>query len=250
MATSQGANAAQRIDTLARHCSMVNIHFVEGKKNMKIAIAADYLLLFLIVMLSGCSYHGKLEPNSGSTAATMATQPYTLAIDASMLASSQVKAEPQWFELTVDSGDALAESLKQQLSRSFKSVTVLSKNEADSLYDYLVTVDSNTTSRCTMNSCGITTRISMQMVDAKQKDRVLLAEDFLDVYTWQMPGGSVLINLFSGLSLLILAPVLQPISAHFCGKEMMQRVSESNDRMSFQIAKKIVSSDIFGKKAP
>jgi len=85
------------------------------------------------------------------------------------------------------------------------------------------------------------------MVDAKQKDNVMLADDFLDIYSWQMPGGSILINLFSGLSLLILAPVLQPISAHFCGKEMMQRVSESNDRLSFQIAKKIVNSEIFEK---
>jgi hypothetical protein len=58
-----------------------------------------------------------------------------------------------------------------------------------------------------------------------------------------------LINLFTGLSLFLLAPILQPISAHFAGKELMQRVSDSNDRMSFQITKEIVNSDIFEKKA-
>jgi len=205
------------------------------------------VVVLIAMMLGGCSYHGILEPNTSINSSTMAKHPYTLAIDGSRLASSMVKADPQWFELTVDSGGALAESLKQQLYKSFSSVTVLDKKEADSIYDYIVAIDSNTTSRCTMNSCGITTKISMKMVDAKQKDNVMLADDFLDIYSWQMPGGSILINLFSGLSLLILAPVLQPISAHFCGKEMMQRVSESNDRLSFQIAKKIVNSEIFEK---
>jgi len=88
----------------------------------------------------------------------------------------------------------------------------------------------------------------MQMVDTKNMDTVILADDFLDVYTLQMPGSTMLINFFTGISLFVLAPILQPISAHFAGKELQQRVTDSNDRLSFLVAKKIVNSDIYGKR--
>jgi hypothetical protein len=222
---------------------------ISNKLKPAITILRKIIAVVLIaVLLAGCSYHGKLEPNLSINSSTMARHPYTLAIDDSMLSPSQVNADPQWFKLTVDYGYALAELIKHQLSQSFKSVVVLNKEDDGSIYDYIVAIDSKTTSQCTLNSCGITNKISMQMVDTKHIDNVIFADDFLDVYTFQTPGGSYLINLLSGLSLFILAPILQPISAHFCGEEMMRRVSESNDRMSFQISKKIVSSDIYEEK--
>jgi hypothetical protein len=226
--------------------SMINSY----QSNFEIMIFRKMIAVVLIAaMLEGCSYNGRLEPNLSINSSTRVKHPYTLAIDDSMLSSSQVNAAPQWFNLTVVSGDALAKSIKHQLSLSFHSVVILNKYDAKSIYDYIIAIDSKTASRCTMNSCGITTKVSMQMVDTKNMDNVIFAEDFLDVYSMHMPGGSYLINLFTGLSLFLLAPILQPISAHFAGKELMQRVSDSNDRMSFQITKEIVNSDIFEKKA-
>jgi len=218
--------------------------------NLPIIFLRKIIALVLIAaMLGGCSYNGKLEPNQISINSTpMARYPVTLAIDGSKLSSAPVNADPQWFTLSVDSGDALAESIKQQLSPAFNSVVVLTEKDTVSIYDYIVAVDSKTTSRCTMSSCGITTKISMQMVDTKNMDTVILADDFLDVYTLQMPGSTMLINFFTGISLFVLAPILQPISAHFAGKELQQRVTDSNDRLSFLVAKKIVNSDIYGKR--
>jgi len=206
-------------------------------------------LVLIAVMIAGCSYHGKLETGPVTDLSPMARHPFTLVIDDSSLSSAQVNADPQWYQLKIESGAALAESIRQQLSPAFNSVAVLKKKDAESIYDYIVAIDSNTTSRCTMNSCGITTKISMQMVAAKNMDQVILADDFLDVYTMQMPGSSILINLFTGISLFVLAPILQPISAHFAGKELQQRVTDSNDRLSFQVAKKIASFDMSEKKA-
>jgi len=202
----------------------------------------------IAVMLVGCSYHGKIEPNLSINSSAMVKHPYSLAIDDSQLSSAQVKADPQWFNITVDAGEALTEMIKNQLSQSFNSVEVLKKGDATTTYDYIVTIDSKSVSRCSMNSCGISTKMSLQMVDTKSIDHVVLADDFLDVYTMQMPGGSYLINLFTGLSLFVLAPILQPISAHFAGKELVQRVTDSNERMSYQITKKIVGSDVYAKK--
>lgn len=196
-------------------------------------------VVLIAVMLGGCSYNGTLKPDLSVCPSSMTKHPYTLAIDYSNLVSSQVIATPQWFKLTVDSGDAVAESIKHQLSPSFNSVAVLKKNDAEFTYDYIVTINPKTTSRCTMNSCGITTKISIQLVDTKNMDKVILTDDFLDVYTMQMPGSSFFINFLTGISLFVLAPILQPISAQFAGRELLQRVTDSNDRISFQIAKKI-----------
>lgn len=197
------------------------------------------------LILGGCSYNSKLEPNLSMNSTTMVKLPYTLVIDNSKLLTSKVIARPGFSNLTVDNGDALTESVKRQLTNSFKSVHIFMTNDDISKFDYLLELESKTLSICGAGSCSLTANITTQFYDTKQKNKLLIADDFVDMYTWELPGGAAAMNFLTGISVYILAPIFQPIGTHLSGVELSKQVSQSNDRVSLKIAKKVIFADVY-----
>lgn len=202
----------------------------------------------IAMMLGGCSYNATLQPNLNMSAITTVMHPYTLVIDASSLSNSQASANVSGYHLRINTGDALAKSIKHLLSKSFSSVEISNSSNHKLNYDYLVTIGSDTNAICYDNSCSFSSNTSMQMINKNDSNKEILTGDFVDTYFLSMPSWTVPIMFITELSLFTLGPILLPIIRDNYGDDLMQQVSKSNDKISLKIANRILFANVYDKK--
>ncbi len=205
-----------------------------------------YLLLIILLMLTGCSYNNRLSAIKSDYGSNL-NKPYTLMIDATNLYRASVTANPGLVHLTVDYGDALIESIKRNSTKHFKQV-IITKNTGKPTkepYDFILSVNTNIASVCGATSCYINNNVTVDIKKNITDKKSLLAENFSDQYTWQQPGSAVFLGIISGVTLCALCPITIPAAVNIEGDEFSNQVSISNNRISTRISDILSASDLF-----
>lgn len=200
-------------------------------------------LLVIMALINGCSYSKKIVPPGDVTEQKQDNAKYVLAIYAPLMSTQQVIASPGRIKLNVERGDALYASIKNNLSKYYRDVYVVSDKKELKKYDQILNLREQTVSNCGGQSCSIVTSLTLNIKKDIGDSKNLLTEDFVDQYVWQEPGSVVALAVLTGL-LLPIAIITGPSMTNMCGDELYSQVNMSNDRIAARVKEIVTSSNL------
>jgi hypothetical protein len=225
-----------------------NIYFDKMVKKCRIGkiLIGAALVTFII---NGCTYTKRLEPNLKSdnyenTKYVNAKLPYVLAIDGRKITDAQTTALHNAINMTVFYGDAMLESIKYRVANSFKNVYIVKTHNDLKEFDLLMSVSGSITSSCRGTGCVLVSNNFVNVLN--DKNNILLAEKFVDNFSYNQPSSASMLGAIMGFTVFVTAPVLAPLATEYCGDELAQQISDSNDRVATQIAEAVIFSKALG----
>ncbi|NJD90402.1 MAG: trypsin-like serine protease [Geobacter sp.] len=191
-------------------------------------------LLIADLLLGGCSYNGKVLAEPNSTDITSKQPTHTLMIDGTTVTGRKITIKPDEVSLSVDYGDALLESIQHQLKDIYKEVFVIKTVKEIKPHDFLMRIDNAIDSTCNSPTCNLLSRTAYRIYDSSGNN--ITNENLTDDFKWVKPASVRTLNLLTGLTLFITAPITYPISVNIAGNELRDEVGRSNERVAAKIA--------------
>lgn len=191
-------------------------------------------LLISGLLLAGCSYNGKVLTEPSSTAITSKQPAHTLMIDGTTVTGRKVTIKPDEVTLSVDYGDALLESIQHHLKGIYKDVFVIKAVKEIKPHDFLMRIDNAIDSTCNTPACNLHSRTVYRLYDSTGNN--IANENLTDDFKWVKPASVRTLNLLTGLTLFITAPITYPVAVNIAGNELRDEVGRSNERVAAKIA--------------
>jgi len=205
---------------------------------------SSFCVLIAFIILSGCSYTGKVVPKLTTESYGDKHIPYVLAIDGRSLVGKQITANPGAVKLTAEYGDALLDTINNKVSKLYKSTFVIKSVSDLKEYDHIMHLTDSATSSC-RTYCNLTSSLFVNINDSDGNN--LFTDKFVDNFQWNQPPSAIALGILTGAMLLIPAPITIPIGLNIEGDELVDQFSKSNDRIASRVAESLIINNFVSK---
>ena len=213
--------------------------FISVERSIFIKIVS---ILVITTFFSGCSVTKTIIPSASSETKYNNADYAILAIDGRDIVKSKVVGEGS-YTITINNGEALLESIKNEARKYFKDVYIVSDKDSSN-YDLFMYLNNQQISMIGNSSAYFNTQLTYNVMKHENDKTYLNTGELLDQYVLPRSGSVLALGIITGITLMLIAPITFPIMADSVAEDLKEQVSLSNDRISKKLVNKLVADKI------